>query len=115
MENLGFGQILLLILFILVLLINFVMRRVRKPVESETPADEPVLDTPRRAQATPAPLPTPHASRNRVRELQAPIVLTPLSRGRFSKRSLLGSTHDVRRGIIIMTILGPCRAFDPPN
>jgi Na+-transporting methylmalonyl-CoA/oxaloacetate decarboxylase gamma subunit len=54
MENLGFGQILLLILFILVLLINFVMRRVRKPVESETPADEPVLDTPRRAQATPA-------------------------------------------------------------
>jgi len=39
MENLGFGQILLLI-FILVSLINFVMRRVKKPVESETPAGE---------------------------------------------------------------------------
>ena len=71
MENLGFGQILLLILFILVPLINFVMRRVRKSVESETPADESVLDTHRRAQATSkSSPPTPRASRNEVRASQ---------------------------------------------
>ena len=116
MENLGLGQILLLILFILVPLINFVMRRVRKSVESETPADEPVLDTPRRAQATPKPPPpTRRASRNEVHASQAPAVATPLSRGRFSKRSLLGNTRDVRRGMILMTILGPCRASDSPE
>jgi hypothetical protein len=116
MENLGFGQILLLILFILVPLIKFVMRRVRKPIESETPADEPVLDTPGRAQATPkSPPPAPRASRNEVHASQAPTVVTSLSRGRFSKRSLLGNTRDVRRGIIIMAILGPCRAFDTPE
>ena len=116
MRDLGFGQILLLIVFILVPLIKFVMQRVRKPVESETPADEPVLGTPRRAQATPeSPPPTPHASRNEVHASQAPTVATLLSRGRFSKRSLLGNTRDVRRGIILMTILGPCRAFDPPD
>src|ERR671919_541164 len=115
MENLGFGQILLLILFILVPLINFVMRRVRKRLEDQIPEEEFVTQIRRQAQATPAPLPTPRASRNRVRELQAPIVLTPLARSHFTKRSLLGTPRDVRRGIILMTILGPCRAFDPPD
>lgn len=84
MENLRFGQILLLILFILVPLINFVMRRVGKSVESETPADEPVPGTPRRAQATPkSPPPTPRASRNEVPAPQAPTVATPPSRSYF--------------------------------
>jgi hypothetical protein len=116
MKDLGFGQIILLmIVFILVPLIKFVLQRVRKPVESETPTDKSAPDTPGRAQATPAPPPTPRASRNRVRESQAPIVLTPLARSHFTKRSLLGTPRDVRRGIILMTILGPCRAFDPPE
>jgi hypothetical protein len=117
MEDLGFGQILLLLAFILVPpLIRFIMRLVRRPVESETPADEPVLDTPSRVQATPtSPLLTPRASRSEVHASQAPVVVTPLSRGRFSERLLLGNTRDVRRGIILMTILGPCRAFDPPD
>ena len=26
-----------------------------------------------------------------------------------------GSRQDIRRGIILMTILGPCRALDPPG
>lgn len=115
MENLGFGQILLLFLFILAPLINFAMRRIRKSVESETPADKPVLDTHRRARATPkSSPPTPRASRNEVRASQAPTAI-PLSRGRFSKRSLLWTTRDARHGIILMTVLGPCRASDSPE
>jgi hypothetical protein len=27
----------------------------------------------------------------------------------------LGSRQDVRRGIVLMTILGPCRALEPPE
>ena len=115
MENLGFGQILLLIVFILVPLILFVMRRVRRRLEDQIPEEESVTQIRRQAQATPAPLPTPPASRNRARELQAPIVLTPLARSHFTKSSLLGTPRDVRRGIILMTLLGPCRAFDPPD
>jgi hypothetical protein len=116
MRDLGFGQIILLmIVFILVLLIKFVMQRVRRRLEDQIPEEESVTQIRWQAQATPAPLPTPRASRNRVRELQAPIVLTPLARSHFTKRSLLGTPHDVRRGIILMTILGPCRAFDPPD
>lgn len=116
MRDLGFGQIILLmIVFILVPLIKFVMQRVRRRLEDQIPEEESVTQIRWQAQATPAPLPTPRASHNRVRELQAPIVLTPLARSHFTKRSLLGTSRDVRRGIILMTILGPCRAFDPPD
>ena len=116
MRDLGFGQIILLmIVFILVPLIKFVMQRVRRRLEDQIPEEESVTQIRWQAQATPAPLPTPRASRNRVRELQAPIVLTLLARSHFTKRSLLGTPRDVRRGIILMTILGPCRAFDPPD
>jgi hypothetical protein len=112
MRDLGFGQIILLIVFILVPLIKFVMQRVRRRLEYQIPEEESVAQIHRQAQAIPAPPPTPRASRNRVRELQAPIVLTPLARSHFTKRSLLGTPRDVRRGIVIMTILGLCRAFD---
>jgi hypothetical protein len=68
----------------------------------------------RQAQATPTPRPTPRVSRSRVRGSEARTV-TPLANNRFTKESLLGTTRDVRRGIVIMTLLGPCRAFDPPD
>jgi hypothetical protein len=36
-------------------------------------------------------------------------------RDRWSRRALFRSKRDVRRAIVAMTILGPCRAYDPPN
>ena len=116
MKNLGFGQIVLLIIFIVLPLVNFVAQRVRRRLEDKTPAEEkPPAQVPGHAQAAPALPPTPRASRNRVRELQAPIVSTPSSTSYFTKRSLLRTTRDVRRGIILMTVLGPCRASDSPD
>jgi hypothetical protein len=94
-RDLAFGQIILLSVFILVPLIKFVMQRVRRRLEDQIPEEESVTQIRRQAQATPAPLPTPRASRNRVRELQA-IVLTPLARSHFTKRSLLATPRDVR-------------------
>ena len=116
MDNLGFGPILLLVLFILVPLINFLIRRGWRHVESEAPEDEPVLGTPGSVRTTSKSPPlTYRASPNEVHASQALTVATQRSRSRFSRRSLLGNTRDVRRGMIIMTILGPCRAFDPPD
>jgi len=113
MKNLSFGQIILLIVFILVPLINFLMQRGRRRLEDQTAQDGAATQMRRQAQATPALAPTPRASRNLVREAQEPTVATPLSRRRLSQRALLENRRDVRRGIIIMTILGPCRTFDP--
>jgi hypothetical protein len=115
MENLDFGQILLLIVFILLPLGNFVMQRVRRRLEDKIPAEESVTQTHRQAEAIATPPPTPRASRNRVHGSPAPTVSPPLSTSHFAKRWLVGAKGDVQRGIIIMTILGPCRAFDPPG
>jgi hypothetical protein len=116
MENLGFGQILLLILvFILLPLGNFVMQRVRRRLEDNIPAEESVTQTHRQAEAIATPPPAPRVSRNRVQGSQAPTVSPSRSASHFAKRSLVGTKGDVQRGIIIMTILGPCRAFDPPD
>jgi hypothetical protein len=79
MRDLGFGQIILLTVFILVPLINFVIKRVRRRLEDQMPEEQSMTRSCRQAQATPAPLPTPRASRNRVRESRAPMVLTPLA------------------------------------
>ena len=113
MENLGFGQILLLLVFILVPLIQFVMRRVRRRLEGQILEKESVTQVRRQAQATRAPLPTPRVSRNPLRDAQEPTVATTPSRRRLVERAFLVNRRDARRGIIVMTLLGPCRTFDP--
>ena len=114
MRNLGIEQVLLLLLFILAPLLNFLLQRVRKRRDHRIPQEKSVEQVRRRAQATPSPAPTPRASRSRVHESEARTV-TPFANNRFTKRLLLGTTRDARRGIVIMTLLGPCRAFDPPG
>jgi hypothetical protein len=112
----SFEQIILLMIFILAPLINFVMQRVRRRLEHHIPREESVTQMRRQPQATPPPSPVPREARERPpSRAQAPTVSAPLRRGRFIKRSLLGDIRGVRRGIILMTVLGPCRAFDPPD
>ena len=40
------------------------------------------------------------------------LVVAPTSR-RFSRASLLGNRRAVQRAVVVATILGPCRAFEP--
>ena len=112
MNNLSFGQILLLILFIIVPLVNFLLKRVRSGLETQTPNDEALTQMRRQAQTPPSSLPSPRPSRDQLRESTEPTVTAPLPKRRFSRLALLKNKRDVRRGIIIMTILGPCRTFD---
>lgn len=118
MRNLSFQQIVLLLAFILVPLINFAIQRVRRRLEHEIPAEESMPQVRRRANAvsTPPLPPAPRASLDQVRGSQGTTVSTrPATTSHIAKRSLLGAQRDVQRGIIIMTVLGPCRAFDPPG
>lgn len=123
MAELNWGQIIFMVGFIVLLLIRFLRQRARRRPEDQV-ADQTVAEgTPerprRQAQAAPAlppstpPPSTPRAFRGRVHESPVPDVGAPLGGGHFIKKSLLESPCDVRRGIILMTILGPCRAFDP--
>jgi hypothetical protein len=116
MENLSFGQVLLLILFILVPLINFVRQRLRRRVENQIPQQAQMTLARRQAQEAPARAEIPGGLRqNRLREAQeSPFAAAPSRRSSY-RRSFTENKRDVRRGIIMMTILGPCRTFDPKD
>jgi len=112
MQNLEIGQVLLLLLFIVPPLIHFLLQRVRKRRDHRILQEKPVEQRLRQAQTTPTPpRPTPRVAGDRGHGSPARTV-TPLANDRVTKNSPLGTARDVRRGIVIMTLLGPCRAFD---
>jgi len=111
MRNLG--QILLLLFFIALPLLNFLLQRARKRRHHPVPQEKPVEQMFYQAQTT-LPRATPRAAGDRMHGSPARAVAPPANNP-LTKRSLLGTTRDARRGIVIMTLLGPCRAFDPPD
>jgi hypothetical protein len=117
MRDLGLEQIILLLIFILAPLINFIMHRVRRRPEDPMSKEQSVEPIPRRTQARPTTVvPKLAESRTRGAASQAPTLSSaPLATSRSINRAPLRTPRDVRRGIIIMAILGPCRAFDPPD
>jgi hypothetical protein len=117
MRDVGLEQIILLLIFILVPLINFIMHRVRTRPEDNRSKEQSVEPIPRRTQARPTTVvPKLAESRTRTAAPQPPIISSaPLATSRSTNRALLRTPRDLRRAIIIMTILGPCRAYDPPD
>jgi flagellar biosynthesis/type III secretory pathway M-ring protein FliF/YscJ len=115
MGELNIVQIIVMVGFIVALLVKTVLQQVRRRAEGQMPEEEPVMQIHQQEQATPAPLSVPRPSRSRVHESQVQNVRPPLGEGHFIRKSLLETQRDMRRGIILMTILGPCRALDPPD
>lgn len=113
MRELDFGQIIVLIIFILVPVVKFVVQRIRRRFEDQIPQQESVTQIRRQAQPVATPPPLTRAAIDPVGESQAPTAFTRRSTSHFTKRSLLGAKGDMQRGIVIMTVLGPCRAFNP--
>jgi hypothetical protein len=114
MRNFSIEPIILLIIFILIPLANYVLARMRRRFEQPGPARQPVPDMGFRKQAAPAPTPASPATRERAQEAPLNRVLAS-SRSRWSRKTLFRTRRDVRRVIVAMTVLGPCRAYDPPG
>lgn len=111
--NLTLEQIFLLIIFILLPLLNMALRRMQRRRESEPPQPASIPELRRRAQASPPRPQVSETSRDRLDGRESPPASTLLPRRRVTKRSLFRTRADMRRAIILMTILGPCRAFAP--
>jgi hypothetical protein len=45
----------------------------------------------------------------------APAAIRVRPRRRFARQSLMGTRRDVQNALVIATILGPCRALEPPG
>lgn len=78
--------------------------------QAEPPApDEPLPDLWGRTQTAPAAEPLAEPARVAV----APFVAPEVRRRRSGARSLLTGTQNLRRAMVVLTVLGPCRALDP--
>jgi hypothetical protein len=92
-------------------LFNVVLPWLRKRLEDER-SGEPAPIELETMQAEPAAEPKkPRETPRRVRVPQT--TGTPAVPARRPRRSPVGSLGDARRGIVLRTILGPCRALEP--
>jgi hypothetical protein len=108
MPDIPFGQLLILIAFVLFPLINRLLQRMQRRFETQTPRQPPPQPAPR-TFAKP-PLEVVSSARERVHPANMPE--SPPASSRRRKRSLFRNRGDLRRAVILMTVLGPCRAND---
>lgn len=112
MRDFNFEPIFFLIIFVLIPLANYVLERLRRRFEPPSPTRQPIPDMGARRQAAPTPAST--APRERT-QAAPPNRVVASSRSGWSSQTLFRTRRDVRRVIVTMTVLGPCRAYDPPD
>jgi len=109
-------QLFILVMLAFALLINLVVRLLRgrrerqapRGIEPETPRSPPP------AHRLPFPVVEPQRARTGLQSAPFPLAVPPSAACR-RVRSSLRSLQEVRRGIVLMTILSPCRALEPPG
>jgi hypothetical protein len=110
------AQLFILVMVALVLLINLLARVLRRWVKGDTPRGiEPEApQIPPRGHRPPPPVVEPRRAREGPYSAPLPRAVPPAA-ARQRAHSRLGSPRAVRRGIVLMTVLGPCRALEPPD
>lgn len=93
-------------------------RQAEKEVPVEAPPPQPVsypdtFDSSVERYAPAAWSASPISAVDFGRRPPAPTPAQPRRPRRFSRQSLFGTPQDVRKAVVIATILGPCRALDP--
>jgi hypothetical protein len=112
LKNVTVEQILLLIIFVLLPLLNWLLRGVGRRRERQTP-QPPYMPEPRhRATVSEPRSRAPQPARDRIQAREAPPTPAAVRRRGISTNSLFRTRAEMRRAIILMTILGPCRAAD---
>jgi hypothetical protein len=116
MRSLTPEQLLLLAIFLLVPLLNLTARWLRRRLARHAPPSreaEAVAEQagapppPRSRRGTAGPGPPPEQPRRRPPP-------APPAPGPRRRPGALGGPRGLRRAIVMMTILGPCRALEPP-
>jgi hypothetical protein len=115
LKNVSVAQILLLIVFVLLPLLNWLLRRLRRRHERQTPLPPYMPEARHRTTVSEPDVPSPQPLRQRIQAQEAPPAPATVQRRRVSRTALFRTKAEMRRAIILMTILGPCRAADPAH
>ncbi len=109
-------QVLLFAALVLAPLFSVLVRAVRRRLEGEAPRDlGPAPSVVPRVRTPPLPaLATAPGSRATPRGAALGVAVAPAAADERAPSRLRGR-REVRRGIVLMTVLGPCRALEPPG
>jgi hypothetical protein len=109
MQDFPIGQVVALLLFIVLPLMSWLLERLRRrferPPERRAPPPQPVPRT--FSKPAPVNVPEPAAQRKPMPEI---VEIRRHRAVRPRRKNLLSNRRDLRRAIILMTALGPCRA-----
>jgi hypothetical protein len=105
--------LILLILFLLVPLVNYLIERMQRRYAPPAPESRRVPDMGMRRQ--PAARSAVSGAPPERSQPSSRLVTSQPVRHRGVRRALFRNQRELKRTIIAMTVLGPCRAYDPPD
>ena len=126
MERFPF-ELLYVLGFIAIVLFNFIAQRAARRRQQEEqaqaqaqpappPVEEEILEDIWGRTPTPAPAPAPPPPVLAARPAAPPIAAQPPAARRIHPvRALLHGKRDLRRAVVLMMVLGPCRSHEPPE
>lgn len=108
------AELLYVLMFLVVMLFQYLMKRFGPPAPEEPAWDERLEQMPE-AVAEPEPDTPVFGVSGMATGLSGRGVVPRAApaRRRFSRGSLMGDRRAVQNAVVIATILGPCRAFEP--
>ena len=112
-------ELIYVLIFVAIMLFQFMMKKLGQKVQQEQQEqqefmpDEDLLEYPEEVTQTAAVPSIPKPVVGTFGLAAAPKAVLPLARRRFSRRSLMGTRREVQNAVVIATVLGPCRAFEP--
>ncbi|MDP1983177.1 MAG: hypothetical protein Q8K23_11570 [Sulfuritalea sp.] len=108
------AELLYVLMFLAIVLFQYLMKRFGPQAPPEPAWDERLEQFPEEV----ADVPAASAASGMVGgghfgRRDAPQASLAPQRRRFSRGSLMGSRREVQNAVVVATILGPCRAFEP--
>ena len=101
------------LVFAAVLLLQYLLKRFGQPLQQDSAQQEHLAQIPEEVTEAPVAFPVPSVAVGHFGRDEAPSASSVLPGRRFAKQSLMGTRREVQNAIVIATIMGPCRAFEP--
>ncbi len=106
-------ELIYVLIFAAIVLFQYLMKRFGQQQQPQFPQDERLAQIPEEVKEPPAASSVSSVAVGHFNRAEAASASFALPRRRFARRSLMGTRREVQNAIVIATILGPCRAFEP--
>ncbi len=101
------------LVFAAIVLFPYLLKRFAQPQQQDSAQQERLAQIPEEVKETPAASSLSSVAVSQFGRAEAPKDFSVLPGRRFAKESLMGTRREVQNAIVIATIVGPCRAFEP--